>query len=217
MSEQRLSTEQAERQMTRRAHEAGAFEASALKRPDRALLTYYIWISLLALPLFPFVFLPHYLKYRTLRYRFDDEGVSIAWGVLFRREITLTYRRIQDIHVKENLFHRWLDIAALEIQTASGAAGAEMTIEGVREPDRLRDFLYLRMRGARGEDEPGARATDQQHAEDTASHADGRPDELLETLVDVRDALAQTRAALEKLAPTAPDAPHAAPDEEPRA
>ena len=88
----------------------------------------------------PFVFLLLYFKYHTLKYAFDDKGVSMSWGILFHREIYLTYRRIQDIHVTRNIFHRWLGLAAVSVQTASGSAGAEMTIEGIRNPEALRDF-----------------------------------------------------------------------------
>jgi putative membrane protein len=84
-----------------------------------------------------------------MRYRFDREGISMGWGILFRREINLTYARIQDIHLSSNLVERWLGLARIEIQTASGSASAEMTIEGVREYEALRDFLYSRMRGTK--------------------------------------------------------------------
>jgi len=66
---------------------------------------------------------------------------------LFRKEIYLTYRRIQDIHVTRNFVQRWLGLAQVSVQTASGSAGAEMTIEGIRKPELLRDFLYQQMRG----------------------------------------------------------------------
>ena len=115
------------------------------------------------------------------RYRIDAEGVTMSWGYLFRREILLTYRRIQDIHVRRNLIHRWLGLAAVALQTASGTAGAEMTIEGVLEPDRLRDFLYEQMRGARGE----GPAEDGTEAETTPD------DEALALLREIRDLLHQ--------------------------
>ena len=74
----------------------------------------------------------------------------MKWGVLFRKEINLTFARIQDIHLTSNLVERWLGLARIQIQTASGSAKAEMTIEGILEYRALRDFLYLRMRGAKG-------------------------------------------------------------------
>jgi putative membrane protein len=85
--------------------------------------------------------------YRSLRYEVDAEGITMRWGVLFRREVSLTYARIQDIHLSSNVVERWLGLARVQLQTASGSASAEMTIEGIRDVDAMRDFLYSRMRG----------------------------------------------------------------------
>ena len=162
---------------------AARFDPRSIQRPDPALLRYYLIVAVLTGPAFPFVFVPLAIKYHTLRYRIDDEGGTMSWGYLFRREILLTYRRIQDIHVRRNLIHRWLGLAAVALQTASGSAGAEMTIEGVLEPDRLRDFLYEQMRGARGEAEDGARVP--------AQEAGATLDEALVLLREIRDLLRQ--------------------------
>jgi len=155
-----------------------AFNARAITRPDPTLMRYYLVVAILTGPLFPIFIVERYCRYRTLRYRFDDEGVWMSWGLLFKREINLTYRRIQDIHVSRGLIQRWFGLAVVQIQTASASATPEMTIEGVLEADALRDFLYQRMRGARGERE---------EADPGATPVEG--DELLETLREVRDAL----------------------------
>jgi uncharacterized protein len=125
-------------------------DVGAITRPDSALLTYYLLASLLAGPFFVFPLIPLVFKYQTLRYKFDAEGISMSWGLLFKREIVLTYRRIQDIHVKRNLIQRWLRLATVSIQTASGSSSPEISIEGVLRADELRDYLYSQMRGARG-------------------------------------------------------------------
>lgn len=127
-----------------------AEEILRIERPDSSLMTYYVLASLAAGPFFPFVLVPLYFRYHTMRYRFSDEGVSMRWGILFRKEINLTFARIQDIHLTSNFVERWLGLARIQIQTASGSAKAEMTIEGVTEVQALRDFLYERMRGAKG-------------------------------------------------------------------
>ena len=119
----------------------------ALERPDPALLRYYLVSSILAGPGFPFVLLYRYFRYRTLHYRFDGEGISMRWGILFRKEINLTYARIQDIHLTSNLVERWLGLGKVQIQTASGASKAEMSVEGRQDFEAIRDFLYARMRG----------------------------------------------------------------------
>jgi len=128
-----------------------AVDVRRLERPHGNLLVYYALGSLLLGPLFFVALIPLYFRYHTLHYRFDDEGVSMRWGILFRREIHLTYSRIQDIHLTSNLVERWLGLGRVQVQTASGSSGAEMTIEGLQEFEAVRDFLYTRMRGMRDE------------------------------------------------------------------
>ena len=124
----------------------------AIQRPSPALLKYYILSSFLFGPFFlvPLIYLN--FRYRSMRYEFDAEGISMSWGILFRRQITLTYARIQDIHLTSNVLERWLGLARIQIQTASASASAEMTIEGLHEFEAVRDFLYSKMRGVRGQE-----------------------------------------------------------------
>jgi putative membrane protein len=119
----------------------------ALTRPDDKLLWLYIIYSLLANVGFLFTLIPLYFRFKTLRYRFDDAGVSVSHGILWRKESYLTYARIQDIHVSRNIFERWLGLGKVEIQTASGSTSAAESIEGVKEYNEIRNFLYARMRG----------------------------------------------------------------------
>ncbi|OJH38325.1 PH domain-containing protein [Cystobacter ferrugineus] len=133
-----------------------AFDPRGLTRPAPILLRYYTLVSLAALAAFPVVWLVNFFRYETLKYSFGEDGVSMSWGILFRREIHLTYRRIQDIHVTRNLLQRWMGLATVSIQTASGSATPEMQIDGILEFEQLRDFLYTKMRGARGLAEPAA-------------------------------------------------------------
>ncbi len=143
-----------------------SFNPRQLERPDPSLLKYYALISLLTGPGILVIFLPLFFKYETLRYKFEDDGMSMSWGILFRHEIHLTYRRIQDIHLSRNLIQRWLGLATLSIQTASGSALPEMNIEGILEAEKLRDHLYSKMRGARGLEEDGTQG--EQHPRDEA-------------------------------------------------
>src|SRR6185369_9073042 len=86
-------------------------------------------------------------RYHTLRYRFDEEGIHMRVGILFRRELNLTYARIQDIHLRSGIIQRWLGLANVQVQTASGSSGPELVIEGFKQFESIRDFLYTRMRG----------------------------------------------------------------------
>lgn len=121
----------------------------SLEKPDQALWTYYLLSALVIPPLFPIVGTYLYFRYHTMRYKFTDDGISMSWGILFRREIIVNYARIQDIHLRSNFVERWLGLARILVQTASGNSAAEMTIEGIKEFEALRDFLYSRMRGVK--------------------------------------------------------------------
>jgi putative membrane protein len=169
----------------------------AIERPVPGLLVYYVLSALLTVVAFPVVMPVLYFRYHTMRYRFTDEGVSMRWGILFRREINLTYARIQDIHLTSNLVERWLGLARIQIQTASGSAKAEMTIEGVPQFEALRDFLYARMRGAKGgaAAHPGG-ADGPERSTPAASFAAGALGEVADLLRETASELRQLREVL---------------------
>lgn len=127
-----------------------------ITRPNEQLWVLFLIYAVLSTVAFPIVILPLYFRYKTLRYRFDDHGVSVSYGLIWRRETYLTYARIQDIHVTRNIFERWLGIGTVKIQTASGNAAATESIVGLTEFQEVRNYLYAHMRGHR--DTGGARA-----------------------------------------------------------
>ena len=121
----------------------------AIEKPHPSLWTYYLLSCVAALPLLPVLVLPAWFRYYTMRYKFTSEGISMRWGILFRREVIVNYARIQDIHLRSNLVERWLGLAKVLVQTASGSSSAELTIEGLKEYEAVRDFLYSKMRGVK--------------------------------------------------------------------
>jgi uncharacterized protein len=167
----------------------------AIERPHPNLFTYY-WLSLLLFPpLLPVLILPVWFRYHTMRYTFTSEGISMRWGILFRREVIVNYARIQDILLRSNILERWLGLARVLVQTASGNAGAEMTLEGLKEFEAVRDFLYSRMRGVK-EVAVDAHAHVYPHAPH-ASSASSDADELTATLREVAQELRELRVALQ--------------------
>lgn len=169
-------------------HVAKPFDPKTTTRPIPALMTYYVIVSLLTLIGFPLFILPLFFKYQSLHYRFDDEGISMSWGVLFKKEVYLTYRRIQDIHVSRGIIQRHLGLATVSVQTASGSAGAEMSIEGIGDPEGLRDYLYARMRGSRDEPATPEHGETQSHAGTPADEALGLLHEILEEIRSIKQA-----------------------------
>lgn len=168
----------------------------AIERPDRALWTYYLLASLAFPPAFPFLVLPMYFRYHTMRYRFTEDGISMRWGILFRREIIVNYARIQDIHLRSNFIERWLGLSRILVQTASGSANAEMTIEGLKEFEELRDFLYSRMRGVT-DHAPARPAIAPAAADETSANSP-------EVAAALREAAAELRALREELSRRSP-------------
>jgi putative membrane protein len=168
------------------------FDPFSITRPAPVLMFYYTLLSLLAGPAFVFPLLPLVCKFLTLRYRFDGKGIATSHGVFFKKETLLTYRRIQDIHLTNNIVQRWLGLATVSIQTASGNTGAEVAIEGVLEAEALRDFLYQKMRGARGLDHDDAAplsAIGEAASAAGAIQTQNTNDEATVLLRDIRDAL----------------------------
>ena len=165
----------------------GSFDVRKITRPDPVLLTYYFISSFIMGPFFIVPLLPLFFKYHTLKYSFDENGITMSWGILFRREIYLTYRRIQDIHLSRNIIQRWLGLATVAIQTASGSAKPEMSIEGIKAFGELRDHLYSRMRGAvHGTEDPESEAIGVRTG---SEHQVMDKDQVLALLVEIRDHL----------------------------
>ena len=156
----------------------------SLERPHRSLWRYYVIRAVFTGPgviaMLPYLF----FRYHTLRYRFDEEGIHMKVGLLFRSEVNITYARIQDIHLKSGLLQRWLGLANVEVQTAAGSSNAEVVIEGFKEFEAIRDFLYTRMRGYQAKKSPAAAAT-------------STDNEVVSLLAGIRDELQRTREALE--------------------
>jgi putative membrane protein len=167
----------------------------ALERPDKNLLVLYALTACLTTIAAPIVIIPLYFKYHTLRYKLDREGVSASWGILFRREVHLTYKRIQDIHLKRNFVERWLGIATIQVQTASGSSSSELSFEGIRDFEALREFLYRRMRGheiAHAGDAAAVRGGDA-----LAAVGAGADAEVVALLRSIQSEIEATRRALE--------------------
>ena len=151
---------------------------ASITRPVEKLFTYYVLKAIATTVGFPVTMLVLYFRFHTMKYRFDEEGIRMSWGIIFRHQVILNYARIQDIHLESNAIERYLGLARIQIQTASGASTSEMILEGLTDPEAMRDFLYSRMRGA--------------HEKPTAA-----ADPLAETLTAIAAELRAIRVALE--------------------
>lgn len=172
-----------------------AVRVQSINTPEPQLWTLFLIYSVLSTVALPIVILPFYFKYKTLRYRFDDDGVSVSYGLIWRRETYLTYARIQDIHVTRNIFERWLGIGTVKIQTASGSAAATESIIGLTAFQDVRNYLYARMRGHRS---TAPRALPAPHALPAAQALPAASDaSAVDALLGIRDELRAVRTLIE--------------------
>ena len=117
----------------------------ALTRPDYKLLWLYVIYSLFANILFLFALIPLYFRFKTLRYRFDAEGVSVAHGILWRRddlpppmpEYRIFMFSLKHLREVARVLGKNPDCKTLWVSTS-----AEESVEGVKEYNAIRDFLY---------------------------------------------------------------------------
>lgn len=166
------------------------FEPSKMVLPAPQLFTYYLLGGLLSGPFIVFALPAIWFRYTTLKYKFEETGMRMSVGVLFRKESVTAYRRIQDIHVSSNVIQRWLGISSISIQTASGSSAPEIVIEGVTEPEKLRDWLYARLRGAK--EGRSQRVKDVQAAlAHDSSRVQVSEDVATQLLTDIRNNLAE--------------------------
>jgi putative membrane protein len=167
-----------------------------IEQPNQKLLTYYILSSLLTLPAVVIVLPLLWIRFHTLRYRLEESGIRMNVGLLFRKEVVVAFRRIQDIHVSHNIVQRWLGISNVSIQTASGNAMPEIIVEGVTDANALRDWLYERMRGAKSPEGNLQRSLSARNSEPVStaqqipSPASTTDEEVTSLLRGIRDNLA---------------------------
>jgi putative membrane protein len=84
-----------------------------------------------------------------------------------------------------------LNLARIEVQTASGSSGAEMTLEGLLEFETIRDYLYTRMRGSHDRSSASLRAPAAGVGADAAA--------MQEVAHSLREVAAELRAVREAL------------------
>ena len=87
--------------------------------------------------------------HRSIRYRFTAFEILWERGVWFRRSGSVPYRRITAITITRGPVYRFLGISRLTIQTdgnaSDTASAADLKIDGIAEPELLRDFIMMRM------------------------------------------------------------------------
>lgn len=110
-----------------------AFLASGGRRsPDTWLLLLVVPATVVAL-----------LDYLIVRYSLDREGLVIHRGFVFHNVRHVPYGRIQNLDLRQNPLHRWLGVAEVMVQTASGSeAEARLRVISLAAVEALRQRVF---------------------------------------------------------------------------
>ncbi|WP_267640090.1 PH domain-containing protein [Haloarchaeobius amylolyticus] len=106
-----------------------------------------------------------YLRYD---YALSEDTFDVAQGVIGRTEREIPLRRIQNVDVSQNVFHRLFGVAVVRIETAGGG-GTEATLSVVAEAEASRLRREIRERRAKVTGEAEARETGEAAPTDAAS------------------------------------------------
>lgn len=87
--------------------------------------------------------------YRTIRYRFTRFEIAWERGVWFRQTGIVPYNRITNMDIMQGPLSRFFGLSQLKVQTAgysaASASTAELKIDGLREPEPIRQFIREQM------------------------------------------------------------------------
>ncbi|GJM20540.1 MAG: hypothetical protein DHS20C15_04550 [Planctomycetota bacterium] len=123
----------------------------------------------------------HYLTYR---YRFAGDELVVRGGVIFRFERHVPYARIQNIDLRQSVFHRLFRVADVRVETGSGAAAeARLQVLSLDAVDRMRERIFGERDAERSTPHEGHAAqnagelgnTAPAHAHDAATPEHARP------------------------------------------
>jgi membrane protein YdbS with pleckstrin-like domain len=176
---------------------------------DVALLVAWIvitvrlwWLGLILLP--PFLVLaivPDVIGYVAVHLRFDttwyamtERSIRIRRGIWIIHEMTITFENVQNVKVTQGPLQRYFGVSDVVLETAGGGGGGggggssgglgvanRGVIEGIADPQRLRDVILARLRRSRS-----AGLGD----EETETSARGLAPAHLRVLREIRDEVA---------------------------
>lgn len=90
-------------------------------------------------------------KYLSYTYRYEDDDLVVRTGIFFRNERHIPYDRIQNIDAVQNVAHRFLNVAVVQVQTGSSSE-PEATLSVLP----LTDLAEMRLRVLDGRRESAA-------------------------------------------------------------
>jgi len=99
--------------------------------------------TLLAAFFFSISLLRSVFRFFTLTYSIVDRKLVVRQGLLIRNIRTVPLKRIQNIDLVQNLFHRLLNVAEVKVETAAGSEPeATLRVLAMAQVERLRSEIF---------------------------------------------------------------------------
>ena len=86
--------------------------------------------SILAILFFGFILLIALLAYYNYHYSLNGEGLTIDYGVIFKKSTTIRYDRIQNVNIERSLTDRILGLSRISVETAGSSSGQTVSVTG---------------------------------------------------------------------------------------
>ena len=111
------------------------------------------WLAWLAVTLIAFV--SRRINFRLRWYVVTDRSLRIRSGVFAIKELTMTYRNVQEIRVTAGLLENAMGLATVEVHAAGGGGGNQKQrggaghvgkLEGLSNANEIRDLIVERLR-----------------------------------------------------------------------
>jgi membrane protein YdbS with pleckstrin-like domain len=99
------------------------------------------------------------MAYNRWFYEFDNNGMKIEKGIIWKKYSNIPYERIQNVDIRRGVIARMLGFSSIEIQTAGyggfygGRGGHRGHSEGylpgveIKKAEQIRDFLMKKISG----------------------------------------------------------------------
>lgn len=112
------------------------------------------------------VYVALHVRYDTTWYVMTRHSLRIRRGVWIIQEVTITFENVQNLHIHQGPLQRHFGISNLVVETAGAGGGGhegkgvtnQGVIEGISDPQRIRDLILSRVRQSRtaglGDEEP---------------------------------------------------------------
>ncbi|EUJ45269.1 PH domain-containing protein [Listeria riparia] len=120
----------------------------------KGILSWWMY-PLLVIALIILLLAPALIKYFTYRYRMDDKGIRVKYGLFFKKNIFIPYERIQTVQQKQWFFYMPFHVVQILIETAGGGkAEADLSAVPASVAQELKDLRAGKIAELAEEDAP---------------------------------------------------------------